>query len=228
MCSRFVLKRLPAWLKAELAVDEWPDEASYLPHFNIAPTAVTPVLRELQGRRQMHGLRWGLLPHWAKDPGLGAKTINARAETLTEKPAFRNLVARHRCLVVADGYYEWQHRDGNKLPHYIARADGWLALLAGLWDTWTTPAGQARETFTVITVPAVPALASVHDRMPVLLDRAQLEIWLHAAPEAALALLRPYPGELAVYPVSAAVNSPRHDGPELLQAVASQPALFPE
>ena len=182
--------------------------------YNIAPTQPAPVVRRGgDGRRELALLRWGLVPSWAKDASIGSRLINARAETVADKPAFRAAFKSRRCLVVADGFYEWRKLGDGKQPYRITLADGGPFAFAGLWERWAPAAGEAIESFAIVTTDANPRLRPIHDRMPVILDPAGHETWLDGGP-AALTLLRPFPGDaLAVHAVDRRVNNPRHDDP---------------
>ncbi len=190
--------------------------------YNIAPTQDVPVIRRNpeSGEHSLDLLRWGLIPHWANDTGIGAMLINARAEGLTERPAFREAFRRRRCLVPATAFYEWRRGTKPKQPFAVRRRDGRPLAFAGLWENWKTPEGQWLRSFTIITVPANELLALLHERMPAILEEADYALWLGdqpAEPEQLLALLRPFPAELLeTYPVSPAVNSVRTDDSSLL------------
>jgi putative SOS response-associated peptidase YedK len=199
------------------------------PRYNVAPSEPVPVvrLREAGGRR-LDLLRWGLVPAWAKDPSIGSRLINARIETLTEKPAFREAFERRRCLVVADGFYEWQRQGKTKQPFHVRSASGDLLVMAGIWDRWMTPDGEIIETFSIITKPAEGLIAKIHDRMPAIVDREHFADWLdpERAPEPLRALLAAPSPALETIPVSTLVNKPGNDGPECLEPVVEQPTLF--
>src|SRR3954463_5093131 len=172
------------------------------PNYNAAPTDALPVVRlDRDGRRSLDLLRWGLIPWWAKDPKIGARCINAMAETVATKPAFRDAFNRgQRCIVPVDGFYEWQKRPGGKQPYAIVGADGKPLALAGLWERWKEPeSGQAVQTFTIITGPPNELVAPIHNRMPVILPPSTWRLWLgedEAGLDELLALLWPYPTEL--------------------------------
>jgi len=205
----------------ELAVEEWEEPEAYTPSYNIAPTQASPVLIQTD-RRIVRRLYWGLIPSWAKDRSRAARMINARAETLLEKPAFRSLVDSRRCVVIADGYYEWQRRGSRRQPYYFHSAEGRLLTLAGLWDLWISPEGEPIRTYTVITTASPPEIASIHHRMPVILPASQLKDWLdirRIPPAEALHLLQRPTEKLDVYPVSTLVNSPRNNSPQCIQAL---------
>ena len=168
--------------------------------------------------RQFKLFRWGLIPSWAKDISIGAKLINARAETLQEKPSFRESFKRRRCLIVADGFYEWKKQAGKKQPFYFRLENTEPFAFAGLWDRWHSPDGDVLETCTIITTEANQLAATVHDRMPVILSPDSYDRWLdpkHQTSANLESLLRPYPTtEMTAYLVSPSVNSPTHDQPD--------------
>lgn len=228
MCGRFTLKT-PADRLAEAfggASADYPDA-----RYNIAPSqAVTVVRAGPDGStREAVMVRWGLIHSWAKDPTIGNRMINARAESLADKPSFRAAFRRRRCLVPADGFYEWQKLNGAKQPFCIARADGAPFAFAGLWERWDGAGEGAAtappvESCTIVTTDANERVAPIHDRMPVILDPADYSLWLDpkVADRPILeALLRPCPSDdLAVWPVSTHVNSPAHDDPDCLEPLA--------
>ena len=233
MCGRYASSRRPEDLIEEFEVADNRVPAPLASDFNVAPTKEVYAVLERPPRssteqpepadapeRQLRVLRWGLVPSWAKDPSIGNRMINARAETLLEKPAFRQAFAKRRCLVLADGFYEWQGKGkGPKQPFWFRRADGGLITFAGLWDQWVSPDGEPIETCTIITTSCNETLRPVHARMPVIIAPADRPAWLDCAnPVSAVAsMLVPAPDDLLVAtPVSAAVNSPTNDGPALI------------
>jgi len=190
--------------------------------YNIAPSQPIPVVRLAADnhKRECVLVRWGLIPSWAKDAGIAAHTINARAETLTEKPAFRTAFRRRRCLVPADGFYEWLKSGKAKLPHAIRPKDSHPLAFAGLWDHWQGPGGQGIDSATVVTTNANDLLRPLHERMPVILPREHYGAWLdpQRKEDELLSLLRPYPDELlTLFPVSAWVSNARHEGERCLE-----------
>ncbi|MSP51052.1 MAG: SOS response-associated peptidase [Alphaproteobacteria bacterium] len=214
MCGRF--KRSVTWaeyfeyLSLTGAIPNAP------PRYNIAPTDPVHAVRiGADGQSELATFRWGLIPAWAKDLAFGAKTINARADTLKEKPAFRDAFARRRCLILADGFYEWKIEGKIKQPYLIAPPDGRPFVFAGLWDRWHPPApGGAGpiQSCTIVTTEANEELRVLHERMPVILPKRDHESWLRASAGATPdALLKPYAGELAVTRVSIRVNSVKND-----------------
>ncbi len=225
MCGRFSVfadpERLAERFEAELPAD------GLRPRYNAAPTQHLPVILNEDGRK-IELLRWGLVPFWAKDPAIGNRLINARGETVAEKPSFRAAFKRRRCLVLADGFYEWQKRPGRKQPMRISLQSGDPFAFAGLWETWTQPDDQLLRTFTIITTAPNELVAPVHNRMPVILRQEHEDLWLDNAahPELLLDLLRPYPADLmSAYPVSHRVNSPANDDPSIVERV-EQPRLW--
>jgi putative SOS response-associated peptidase YedK len=227
MCGRYSLTTPVEGLRRLFEVPELPNLA---PRYNIAPSQDAPVVRLGQdGRRSLVLMRWGLIPSWAKEAKIGYRMINARAETVAEKPAFRAAFGRRRCLVAADGFYEWRTEGRAKQPYRITLEDGGPFAFAGLWERWRSPEGEIIESFTIVVTEANQHLRPIHDRMPVILDPADHDAWLDVAaelPDRALALLKPFPGErLSIYPVSARVNSPKHEGADVAR-MAAQPRLL--
>ncbi len=217
MCGRYTIFTEPRRLMERFQA-EWPD-APWQPRYNAAPTQPLPVLLN-DGTRRIRLLRWGLIPHWAEDPTIGHRLINARAETLTQRPSFREAFRRRRCLVLADGFYEWQRTPRGRTPYWIGLKDHEPFAFAGLWDRWEGPEGEVIESFTIITTAANERVAPIHDRMPVILLPEHEAIWLDdtAGPQAWREILRPYPADrMIAYPVSPRVNSPRADDPTLIQ-----------
>ncbi len=174
------------------------------------------------GNRELTHFQWGLIPSWAKDPSMGSRMINARAETAAEKPAFRAAFKRRRCLLPATGFYEWRKMNGHKQPMYIREGDGGLMSLAGLWEVWQSADGGLLETCTILTTTPNDLMEPIHDRMPLILEPADYDMWL--LPETPLDqlnhLLRPFdPAQLLAYPVSTAVNKPQNDTPDIIEPV---------
>ena len=190
------------------------------PRYNIAPTQEAPVVRlERDGGRELVPLRWGLIPSWVKDSSIGNRLINARDDTVAEKPAFRTAFRQRRCLVPADGFYEWQARPGGKQPYRIGLADDGLFAFAGLWEWWKSREGESLETYTIITTDANDLLRPIHGRMPVIIDEGDHARWLDpkTAPADAKELLKPFPSErMRAVPVSRHVNNVRNDDPDCI------------
>jgi putative SOS response-associated peptidase YedK len=223
MCGRYTLTVKPEDLKERFHLDS--ADATSAPRFNVAPTQDVPVvLNESPTRLSL--VQWGLIPSWAKDPGIGAQLINARAETVAEKPSFRNAFKKRRCLVLADSFYEWR-KDGegsrpSKTPLRITLKAGEPFAMAGLWEVWTSPEGEKRRTCTIITTEANDLLASIHDRMPVILPPDQELRWLddNLDAENLKGLLQPYPSNLlSFYEVSRRVNATQNDDPSVIDPV---------
>ena len=220
MCGRYFQQRGPA------SVARYFETVNPLPNFaaswNRAPTQDAMVVRRHPetGQRHLDALRWGLVPRWAKDPSVGSRMINARSESLAEKPAFHEAFARRRCVVTADGFYEWKAEGKSKQPFAVAMADGAPMALAGLWEGWRGPEGEVLRTFTIVTGEANAKLSAMHHRMPVILPREAWPAWLGETEtdEAELReLMRPCPPEwLAVWPVSTRVNKVAENDPALL------------
>jgi putative SOS response-associated peptidase YedK len=211
MCGRFTQTHSAAELSAMFDLEEVPD---WKPRYNIAPTQMIPAIVE---PHHFKSLRWGLIPSWAKDSTIGSKLINARAETVSEKPSFRDAFKRRRCLIAADGYYEWKKQAGKKQPFYFRLESGKPFAFAGLWEQWNSPEGETIETCTIITTEANELAATVHDRMPVILGEADYDRWLDPDFKDAQSLLHPYSSkEMLSYPVPVVVNSPSHDTPECI------------
>ena len=224
MCARYNLRSSPQALAEyfETAPPE-PPVTLPLPNFNVAPTQQAPVV--LDSPRRFEVMRWGLVPFWAKDPRIGRRTINARAETVAEKPSFRAAFRARRCLVPADGFYEWTGPRGKRQPLNIHRADGNPLALAGLWESHD----EFGPTFTIITTAPNAYMSTIHNRMPVVLEPDDWGAWLAADdedPAWRAALLRPAADHvLTGYPVSPAVNSVANNGPHLLESAAIEPLL---
>lgn len=226
MCGRYTLASPnPARLRERFALG---DAVSLDPRFNIAPGQdVVAVTTDREGAARPDLLRWGLVPYWSTGPDSGYKMINARAETLTERPAFAGALERRRCLILADGFFEWQPRvRGPKQPWWITRGDHEPFAFAGLWSTWKRdPDATALRSCAIVTTQANDALREIHDRMPVILPRESEQEWLHGSSiEAALELLRPLDSALVTrVPVSTAVGDVRHDAPDCVEPVEVPP-----
>jgi putative SOS response-associated peptidase YedK len=222
MCGRFVLTSDGSTL--QLAFDLTTAPGSLAPRFNIAPSQPIAVITNEQPQALTY-FTWGLIPSWAKDPQMGSKMINARAETAAEKPAFRAAFKRRRCLIPADGFFEWQKLDSRKVPKFIHLKDHSVFAFAGLWEVWHGPDGDELRTATILTTEPNELMATIHNRMPVILERADYEQWLAPDEQKAdrlLPLLKPFDaGKMAAYTVSAFVNSPFNDTPETIEPIAS-------
>lgn len=224
MCGRYTLTQ-PGEVLLDLGIsdDEIEDlEPPLTPRFNIAPTQDLPVVRQKDGDRHVARLRWGLVPFWAKDLAIGNQMINARSEGVADKPAFKAAFKRRRCLVPADGFYEWQKVGKVKQPYYLQLADHSGIAIAGLWERWDK-GPEPVESFTLLTTRANEKVAQLHDRMPVLLIGKQRDAWLDpdAGADVLQGLFEPQPADLITFtPVSRLVNNARFDGPECIQPIA--------
>jgi putative SOS response-associated peptidase YedK len=226
MCGRYTLTQSGGAIATAFHLSEVP---KLVPRYNIAPTQPVPAILTAtpDSERQFKLLYWGLIPSWSKDPKIGSRLINARAETVTEKPSFRAAFKRRRCLIVADGFYEWQRLDTGKQPYYIYvgrdRDDHPPFAFAGLWEHWESSEGDEIDSCAILTTKANELMHSIHERMPVILHEADHNVWLDPtvqAPDKLQSLLKPYPSrEMTAYPISTAVNSPKYDDASLLQPI---------
>jgi putative SOS response-associated peptidase YedK len=226
MCGRYA-----ATLPPEMMVELFSllNSIDYPPRYNIAPTQPIAAIWEQMGRRTVQLVRWGFVPTWVKDPREFSLLINARAESMLEKPSFRDAVRSQRCIIPADGYYEWMRApDGGRQPYYITRADGRTMAFAGLYSQWSGPNGEEVDTALIVTVEPNLEIASIYDRMPAILSGAAIEDWLNTrdvdAAEAA-ALCRSAPdGSMTFHPVGKAIGSANVDGPELIRPLTEAEA----
>ena len=218
MCGRYATSKSSLDLAALFGATD--DVDGLEPDYNVAPTDPVPVVRITSGSRHLNVARWGLLPHWAKDPRAGARMINARAETVMTSSAFASAFERRRCLVPADGWYEWVRVKNGKQPYFMTPADGQVAVFAGLWANWGP---EKLLTCSIVTTAAVDDLGLIHDRMPLLLSPSRWDAWLEAPADASL-LAPPTSTEVAgleLRPVGPAVGDVHNDGPELIRRVAA-------
>jgi len=221
MCGRYAVTSSPEAIRALFRYDDLPN---FPPRYNIAPTQPIAIVHLMDGKRRFALVRWGFIPSWVKDPKTVSLMFNARGESVVDKPAFRAAMKRRRCLIPADGFYEWQRLRDRKQPFYVhGRSDTPLAF-AGLWETWTGPNGEELETAAIVTTTANETLAPLHDRMPVVVPPEAFDLWLNCADvdaEAAAALIAPADeGVLEAYEVSTAVNRVANDNPALLERAA--------
>ncbi|GKS10085.1 putative SOS response-associated peptidase YoqW [Paenibacillus chitinolyticus] len=223
MCGRYTITVTVEELMARFGLFDAPGIPYHRPKYNVAPgQMVLAVVND--GRNNRIGeLKWGLIPEWAKEESVGAKMLNARGETAADKPAYRIPLRRKRCLIPADGFYEWKREGGLKQPMRIRLKDGGLFAMAGLYDTWLSPDGRRVSTCTVLTTAPNPLVADIHDRMPVILRREDEAFWLDRQvqdPDDLLSLLRAYPAaEMEAYPVSQLVGNVRNDSPQLIEPI---------
>lgn len=221
MCGRYVSK-------TDAAIERY---FSYIPknpwkeylNFNVAPSQEAPVITLNDEERSLSMMRWGLIPSWAKDVKIGNKMINARAETVAEKPSFRAAFKQRRCLVPAIGYYEWQATKSGKIPHFIHAANGDPLAFAGLWESWASKeTGESIHSYTIITTEANRYTSPIHHRMPVIVRPEDFGQWFERNSVHTQALLKPFDGELYAYPISTRVNSPGNNDEALLEPINAQ------
>jgi putative SOS response-associated peptidase YedK len=231
MCGRYVIISTPEAIRALFGYGEQPN---FPPRYNVAPTQPIPIVRLADGKRSFTLMRWGLLPSWVKDPKTFPLLINARGESVLEKPAFRNAMRRRRCLIPTDGFYEWQPRGGGSKQPYLVRAKSDAGghapplAFAGLYETWSGPNGEEIDTAAIVTTAANRTLAPIHERMPVFAPKEAFDLWLDCAnveADVAAALIRPADDNLLeAYPVSPAVNRVANDSPALIAPASAEPA----
>ncbi len=225
MCGRFVLMTPGKSLAEQFGLTE---DVALPPRYNIAPTQFIAVIRTRPDdpARTLAVLKWGLIPFWAKDPKMAARLINARAETVAEKPAFRAAFKYRRCLIPADGFYEWNKSGARKQPYFIGMNDGKPFAMAGLWEHWVSPEGEAVESCAIITTDANATVRALHDRMPAIVDPADYDIWLDPKvkdPKELNPLLKPYPSaDMKKSAVSPRVNKATYDAADCLEAVEEE------
>lgn len=218
MCGRYLIISPPEAIRL---LAEYLDQPNFPPRYNVAPTQPIPIVRLDDGKRRFALVRWGLLPTWVKDPKAFTLLINGRSESANEKPAFKNAMKRRRCLIPADGFYEWKVEGKLKRPFVVRPRDGKPVMFAGLWETWTGPNGEEIDTAAVLTVQANVTLYPIHHRMPVILEKEDFEPWLdcaHVDAHEAATLLKPAREErMEAYEVSPAINRVVNDGPDVLE-----------
>jgi putative SOS response-associated peptidase YedK len=221
MCGRYTLTSAPEALRD---LFQYAEQPNFPPRYNIAPTQPIAIVRLVNGKREFALVRWGLLPSWVKDPKAITLLFNARGESISEKPAFRAAMKRRRCLIPADGFYEWKAVGSRKQPYFVRAKSGMPFAFAGLWETWTGPNGEELETGTIVTTRANRTLSSIHDRMPVIVPPEAFDLWLNGADvdsTTAEALIVPAPdGLLEAFPVSGDVNRTANDNPKLVEPFA--------
>jgi putative SOS response-associated peptidase YedK len=222
MCGRYAITSAPEAIRRLFGYEGNPN---FPPRYNVAPTQPVPIVRLAEGKRQFALVRWGLIPAWVKDPRVFSLLINARGESLADKPAFRNAMRYRRCLFPADGFYEWRRAGERKTPYYVRLKSGGPMAFAGLWESWMGPNGEELETAAIVTTRANRALASIHDRMPVIVEPEAFDFWLDSrkvdATTAAALIAPAREGVLDVYEVSPAVNRAENDIPALIEPVTA-------
>lgn len=235
MCGRYELHSNPAAIALTFGLAQPP---VILPRYNIAPMTDVPIVRvNAEGRVECVLMRWGLVPRWAKDPAIGAKMINARGETIAEKPSFQTAYRRHRCLLPADGFYEWMPlaatvagtERSRKQPVHVGMKDGGLFAMAGLHERWRSVDGEVLDTCTIVTTSANALLRAVHDRMPVIVAPEHYKRWLDPGTAEVADLIAPFPAPaMAYYPVSTRVNTVQHDDASLIEPARQVPTPTPD
>ena len=193
MCGRYAITSAPEAIRA---LFRYPDRPNFPPRYNVAPTQPVPVVRLMEGERRFALMRWGLIPSWVKDPKNFALLINARGESVNDKPAFRYAMKRRRCLFPADGFYEWKLEGGRRRAFYARRSGGGLLAFAGLWETWTGPNGEEMDTAAIVTTQANNEMAAVHHRAPVILQPEDYDRWLDGEADDVCSLAQPFPSQL--------------------------------
>ena len=227
MCGRKTLTRDMQSIIVELAIDDWQDDDFY-PSYNIAPTQSSPILIGDGSSRIVRSMKWGLIPSWSKDESIGSKMINARSETLHEKPSFQNLIHQNRCVIIADGYFEWKRDSEGSQPFYIFHPENKLLPMAGLWTSWKSSASQIINSYTVITTSPKKEIRHIHNRMPAILNPMSIDEWIHCekTPSGqALTNLVPTPKPLAFHPVSTFVNSPKNNSIDCIRSIRDSSTL---
>ena len=223
MCGRYCITTAPEAIRA---LFRYPERPNFPPRYNVAPTQPVPVMRIVEGGRHFALMRWGLIPAWVKDPKGFALLINARGETLYDKPAFKNAIRRRRCLLPADGFYEWKVEGGRRRAFHARRPGGGPLAFAGLWETWIGPNGEEMDTAAIVTTQSNKEMGAVHHRAPVIVPPEQFNLWLSSEADTRFAaeLIKPAPdGSMEVYEVSPAVNKAVNDTPDLVEPYTPPP-----
>ena len=221
MCGRKTLTKGKIEIIQDMLVDDWGED--WIPSYNIAPTQNTPILL-FNEKRFIKTMRWGLIPSWAKDIKIGNRLINARSDTLSEKPSFQKLLQSNRCVIITDGYYEWMQTNNGKIPYYIHNPHNNILPMAGLWDRWIDENNKEYHTYTVITTEPAQPIAHIHNRMPVILNFDEIDDWINAnnLSEKALNMLAPFTNALEFHPVSNFVNSPGNNSEICVQPIIKE------
>ena len=229
MCGRYCMTSAPEAIRA---LFRYPEQPNFPARYNIAPTQPVPIVRMADGERQFALVRWGLIPAWVKDPAGFSLLINARGESVNDKPAFKNAMKRRRCLFPADGFYEWKPHGNAKRPYFARSTAGGPIAFAGLWETWIGPNGEEMETAAIVTTAANAEMAAMHHRASVIVAPEQFEFWLdcrNVDKKTAAALIAPAPdGSMQVYEISPVVNRVANDGPVLHEPYSADAAVAVE
>ncbi len=227
MCGRKTLTKDVESIIQEMGIESWRDSGSYQLSYNISPSQSSPVMIDDMGRH-VKMMKWGLIPNWATDASIGSKLINARAETLLEKPSFKNLVSNQRCIVLSDGYFEWKRSNSRAIPYYVYNPNNKILPMAGLWDFWKNNSGENIFSYTIITTQANSNLKDIHHRMPVILDLKQIDPWLkvhNISVADTMSLLVPFQNDLHFHQVSTIVNSPRNNRIDCIRPIENSDNL---
>ena len=227
MCGRKTLTKDVQSIIQEMGIESWRDSGSYQLSYNISPSQSSPVMIDDMGR-QAKMMKWGLIPNWATDASIGSKLINARAETLLEKPSFKNLVSNQRCIVLSDGYFEWKRSNSRAIPYYVYNPNNKILPMAGLWDFWKNNSGKNIFSYTIITTQTNSNLKDIHHRMPVILDLKQIDPWLkvhNISVADTMSLLVPFQNDLHFHQVSTVVNSPRNNRIDCIRPIENSDNL---
>ena len=228
MCGRYAITTAP---EAMRSLFRYPDQPNFPPRYNVAPTQPIPVVRLIEGQRRFSLVRWGLTPSWVRDPRAFSLLINARGESVLDKPAFRAAMRYRRCLVPADGFYEWRREGERKRPYFVRLKAGGVMAFAGLWEAWSGPNGEEMETAAIVTTSANRSLQPIHDRMPVIVPPEAFDLWLDCRAfdaNMAAALIAPAADDLLeVFEVSTAVNRTANDSPALIEPLVGTAAAEP-
>jgi len=219
MCGRFALAATSEELAYHFNLNR---QVKIEPRYNIAPSQPVIIIRSGTNGNKLSAVRWGLIPHWSKDEKIGYKLINARAETVKEKPSFRDAFKSRRCLIPATGFFEWKHESRMKQPYFIKMKNGGLFALAGLWESWQNPEGKTIDSCTIITTDANGIVGKIHDRMPVIIPNQSYGLWLSSAGNgnSFLEYLKPYdPFKMTAYTVSSMVNQVKNEGPGCIKKI---------
>jgi len=232
MCSRYSLTRRPQWSEPDVEISESAEMESFAPHYNIAPSQRILTLRQRAstGKREAGRMRWGLIPYWAKDPGMAQHLINARSESVLEKPAFREAFAKRRCLIPADGFFEWKKEGKLRRPFRYTMKDDSIFYFGGVWERWRAPDGTPVFSCSILTTEPNELVRPIHNRMPVIVPQKDQPVWLDATlvkPSEVQEVCAPLPAEeMKCYEVSRVVNNPNNDGPECIAPIAAPTDLF--
>ena len=219
MCGRKTLTKDKTEIIKEYLVNTGNAKFDWTPSFNIAPSQISPILI-YNGERTILPMQWGLIPHWAKDKKIGYKMINARSESLMVKKNYAPLMKDQRCIIITDGYFEWKSGKSGKIPYFIFRENWDFISMAGLWSKWQSDSGEILDTYTLITTEPQQGISHIHNRMPAIIHKEYLNIWLNHekySQEKALKLLKPFDGKLLYHPVSNFMNNPRNNSPKCIE-----------